>query len=86
MVDRDNDGRVTYEEFLAAAREAREDESRAAARSMEVVEVLTRISEYMQREVREATRGLRHAQRGCCFAILVSYYLLVHDKVHPPSA
>lgn len=54
MIDRDGDGRITYEEFLASAKEARVDEQRIATRSMEVVEVLTRISEYMKREVRWA--------------------------------
>ena len=57
MIDRNGDGRITYEEFLASAKEARVDEQRIATRSMEVVEVLTRISEYMKREVRWAGWG-----------------------------
>lgn len=50
MIDANGDGKIEYEEFLNAAREARDDEQRAAQRTLEVTDVLQRLSDYMRND------------------------------------
>jgi hypothetical protein len=59
MIDQDGDNRIKYDEFLNTAKEAMEDEKRAANRDTpQVQEVLKQVSEYMIKN-RVSNRAVR---------------------------
>ena len=50
MIDQNGDGKIEYDEFLSAAKEAMEDENMATNRgSVAVREVLQQVSDYMRK-------------------------------------